>query len=104
MHERLERSAWLLTPSSDVRVPVVDGEEDIERLIRLYPRRITGDERTWLDWEAVARDYDGLRVTERGVSANREREDSPLGPWDVESTLWFRWVFKDVASAAPRER
>jgi hypothetical protein len=54
------------------------------------------------DWQAVARDWDGIHLSVGGVlTAERVRWGQPraqthLFGWDVESTAWLRWVFDRV--------
>jgi len=60
-----------------------------------------------IDFEKLAKDYDGLHVLGRyvadfdpdfeddGVLFRRHRMDITFHSWDVESTVWFRWCFED---------
>lgn len=43
-----------------------------------------------LDFEELAKDYDGMHLTEAGERETRDRfADYTLAGWDCESTLWF---------------
>jgi hypothetical protein len=51
---------------------------------------------TFLDFEAISNDYDGIHLTTNGESATRLTSGISLYGWDVECTLWFRWCFESV--------
>lgn len=56
-----------------------------------------------LDWEAMAREFDGFWLTAGGHwdtrmmyhPEGRDWEQGTYG-WDCETVLWFRWCFDDV--------
>lgn len=54
------------------------------------------------DWNAAANDFDAIHVTARAVVAMQGfRFPGSAGytapaHWDVESTFWLRWPFKDA--------
>jgi hypothetical protein len=54
------------------------------------------------DWKAAAQELDAVHVTARAVVAIQGfRFPSATGftapaYWDVESTFWLRWAFKDA--------
>lgn len=56
------------------------------------------------DWQAVSQDWDGVHVSMGGlVTTERVRwgtigQQTHLFGWSVESTAWFRWVFRRVES------
>jgi hypothetical protein len=99
---------WLLRPDSGAVVYEVDDMLDLRLLQHRYPRfpgtPYEGGFRwptsrpgfeVWcpsLAWPAVARDYDAVRLTEKGWCHLGEHQ-GPLRDWDVASTIWFRWCF-----------
>lgn len=48
-----------------------------------------------LDWPTLARDYDGVELTTRGLDATRYALPGLAG-WDVPCILWLRWCFAAV--------
>ncbi len=86
---------WRLRPSRQARVVEIRGPTDLVWLLEH-----SGDVRTLADdeyvvslnFEQLARYYDGLHVTRRALSQCWPR----LRRWHVESTVWFRWCFDDV--------
>lgn len=84
---------FVLTVDPDANVYVIDTLEDLERLVGMYPydgpisRYLT-----CIDWAEMAKDYDGVQLTEEGQWATRYTTPG-LNGWDCESTAWFRWVF-----------
>lgn len=95
-----EQVVYRLLPLPGARVAVVDRRRDMEKILALYPRRPFGvrSPELLLDWEAIARDYDALRLTARGEKETRYT-GSPLWGWDCESTLWLRWAFRGQEKA-----
>ncbi len=90
---------WLLLPREDARVYTVDNLGDLTNLQMDYPLP-EGVERCGmlflnLSFESMAQDYDAMRLTEEGQWATRFTTPSLYG-WDCESTVWFRWAFKEV--------
>jgi len=92
--------AVLLEVSPEAKVCHIDGVADLEKLIFKYPRvsidslkRIPIDRMSsgTIDWEALARDYDGVHLT-RNAAAEIHEMDRFAG-WDCESTCWFKRVF-----------
>ena len=82
---------FTLTPKPGTRVAVIDSLADLEALIAFYPSEdIIG--KPVLDFEAMARDYDGLWLTEEGQWATRMTTPGLYG-FDMECILFFRWVF-----------
>ncbi len=98
--------SWLGQPyrlrvSGTPTLVVVDSVGDLDELSARYPlRRSLGRfEYSAIDFEALARDVDGLWLTTRGHFESRMRSD--LGrvntyAWDCETVLWFRWTFDRV--------
>lgn len=87
---------FLLTVDPYAKVYVIDTLADLERLIARYPYTPLRDTfLVYVDWAAMANDYDGIQVTESGQWATRLTTPGLYG-WDCESTAWFRWVFTHV--------
>ncbi|HET6919407.1 MAG TPA: hypothetical protein VFI46_08085 [Jiangellaceae bacterium] len=90
---------WLLDVDPGARIYTVDSYADLAGLVASY-----GDPEsryTDLSWGLIARDYDGLHLTDAGQWATRLSHPHDLYTWDCESTLWFRWVFTDVRRHGP---
>jgi len=49
-----------------------------------------------MDWEEIAKHYDGVMLTEAGQVHTRYSRPLSLYGWDCESTVWFRDVFEGV--------
>ena len=64
------------------------------------------DDLIFPDWSSIAADFDGVHMSAYGVAATQgicfsERGRVTAPPfWDVESTLWLRWVFDKPRLAA----
>ena len=77
---------FLLYPKENARVFEVNGREDADRLPwKDVVWEDVGFFRV-IDFEALAKEYDGLHLTEEG---NCRLHMSEFNPWDVESTVWF---------------
>jgi hypothetical protein len=92
---------WLLTADPEAHVLVIDSYADLARATAAYP--LIWDradpfyaERPKLDYEAIARDFDGVHLTDRGQWRTRLTHPLDLYGWDCESTLWLRWSFEGV--------
>lgn len=86
---------WLLDPRPDARIFTICCYADLHNLVGRYPN---SEQRSYgaiayPDWEAIACDYDGVRLTEMGQWDTRLSDPFDLYTWDCESTLWFRWAF-----------
>jgi hypothetical protein len=83
---------YRLTPRAGTQVAVIDSFDDLRALIEAYPLRdaLSG---TGLNFEAMARDFDGIWLTARGQWATRFTTPGLYG-WDVETVLFFRWSFQ----------
>ena len=93
--EGMDTQEFTLIPRPDARVAVIDSLADLEHLIALYPAvDVIG--KPVLDFEAMARDFDGLWLTEEGQWRTRMTTPNLYG-WDMECLLFFRWVFDSVA-------
>ncbi len=90
----------VLSVSTSARVAVIDSASDLTNLIDRYPRTVRS--RHGLDFERLAQDYDGLHLTHEGYLRTRSsRRGSRLIGWDCESTLWFRWMFREWHQVQP---
>lgn len=87
----------LLHPSPTARVYEIDTLADLKRLLRTFGENTLGAGLRfgYPDFEAVAREFDAIHLTDAGQWATRYSEPSLYG-WDCESTLWLRWVFASV--------
>ena len=89
---------WLLTPEPEARIAVVREMQDLKTLLNLYPLHRGKSENhymQYLDFERMARDFDGMHLTDAGQWETRLTEPNLYG-WDCESTCWFRWPFDRV--------
>lgn len=79
--------SWTLKPSDDVVLLHVESRADVAALEECFGKQgLFGVE---LDWEAMAKEFDGLSLSNPWVG------DTFYG-WDCESTLFFRWSFEEV--------
>lgn len=53
-----------------------------------------------IDFEAISDEYDAIHLTEKGQSETRLTNPGLYG-WDVETYLWFDWVFVDMIDSTP---
>jgi len=95
MPEWLTTECYVLYPRTDARIYIIDSYSDLERLVKDYGAVILAG-RPYPDWENIAKYYDAVRLTEKGQAETRFSYPLCLYGWDVESTLWFRNVFRDV--------
>lgn len=104
--ELAKGTLWLLEPDKSARIAVIDTYSDLDQLLSKYA--LVGgllDDLgiRYLDYEAMALDFDGLHLTDRGQWATRLSFPFNLYGWDCESTLWFRWAFKSAREIGPVE-
>ena len=72
------------------KLAVVNNNKDYQKLLKKYPNDLTdicgkNEGPYYLNWHALAKDYDGFRLTFKG-----SRDFIPgVHEWDVESTAWF---------------
>ena len=87
-------SAWRVRFLREVRVWEVHAPEDWHALCVAYPRT-REDGRLAPDWEAAAREWDGVHISLGGVlSSERVRNEdghgwSMMEEWNVERTRWI---------------
>jgi len=102
------QNCYLVFPEDNAKIAVIDSLKDYERLLAHYGRIIRtpkGRALRVLDFEKLAKDFDGLWVTEDGLaecSNNFLLEHrygiTSLWGWDLESIIWFKPKFKEVTS------
>ena len=101
-------ACWRLHVGDSARVYEVNGPLRWHELCVRYPA-IREDGRLTPDWPAVASDWDGAHLTLGGLLTSEQvRMESKEGwsqlwGWDVEQTLWLRWVFKGIDRLADHE-
>ncbi len=76
-------------------VITISSLEDLEKLIARFPTKImTGNDH--ICFETVAKYYDAIHLTSKGLRECHLSYPYDLYGWDCESTIWFRWCFKKV--------
>lgn len=99
---------WRVQARTDARVLEISSANAWAEFVLAYPLRRDG--LFYPDWNAAAADYDGVHVTLRAIIAMQGlslwTDLGPLAPtfWDVESTLWLRWVFASMRLVETRHR
>lgn len=101
--------SWLLVPEKDAKIYTIDSYHDLHVLMEKYkatlempgvPKELlsslTSPFMTHLDFEKLANDYDGIRLTQKGQWETRFSEPYTLYGWDCESTLWLNYKFEKV--------
>lgn len=102
---------WVLMPSSDTPVIVINDWRGFDAVldrygIPLYPDTVALKDKGW-DFGRMAEDgFAGVHLTEaaaRELHWYRDGTDisMSLNSWDVESTVWFQWVFDEPVNATP---
>jgi hypothetical protein len=81
---------YKLEPKVPAKLAVIDSLGDLEDIVADYGR--VAYRMTVLDFERMARRVDGIWLTERGQWATRMTTPNLYG-WDLESILFFRWIF-----------
>jgi hypothetical protein len=95
---------WAMRLEPGVRVFNVAGAADWVTLVRRFP--VAHGDVVVPNWAAVARVYEGVHLTLRGVAAlqgvtlKTDLGTVPGPAWEVESTLWLRWVFPSFEPAS----
>lgn len=83
--------AYVLYPKL-ASIFVIDSIEDLIYLRQNYSENKEVG-RLKLDFEKMSQDFDALHLTQNGQWETRFGDPNIYG-WDVESTIWFRWVFE----------
>jgi len=89
--------AWSVRPRDDARVLEISSATAWAEFVAAYPLRRDG--LLCPDWNAAANVYDGVHMTLQAIIAMQglslQTGLGLLAPafWDVQSTLWLRWVF-----------
>jgi hypothetical protein len=79
----------VLSIAKSARLAIIDSPSDLAAWIERYPRLLRG--RHGLNFERLAEDWDGLRLTHEDYLRTRLRRSSPaLTGWDCESSLRTR--------------
>lgn len=89
------QTKWLLTVNENAKVLKIDAVSDLKRAYEKYgysPYRAIH----MLNYEKIAKDYDGIWLTSKGQWETRFSFPISLYGWDCECTHWFRWVFDKV--------
>jgi hypothetical protein len=92
---------WLLDVKPDVKLLVIDSMDDLDAAWERYPHEGPSYIGRTLDFEAIAKEYDGVWLTADGQWKTRH---PPLGSgwllgfygWDCETIWWTRWSFTKV--------
>jgi hypothetical protein len=107
---------WHVYPNEKARVATINTRDDLAQLGATYDwvRTISHPfflppipffmQQHWtLDFLAIAKDFDALRMTEHAVQEFKSpdprypgMDEGRLPTWGVESTCWFRWCFERV--------
>jgi hypothetical protein len=99
---------WLINIKKDANIFVVDNVDDMHELYDRYEHPMFEGSRTMqIDYTKMSKDYDGIHMTRRGERATRHgnifsrtsnmaRDSRNMYGWDVESTHFFRDVFKNI--------
>lgn len=96
------KKPFLLTPSKDTRIYVVNSYNDLVYLMENYkqchPSSDSYQQPTthFIDFEEISLDYDAIHLTDEGQWETRLSQPHNLYGWDVECTLWLNWSFDYV--------
>jgi hypothetical protein len=92
---------WSVRASNDANVLEITTAAEWVDLVSADPMHRNGF--LYPDWRLLADRWDGIHMTVRAVAATQGMGFSlgrhVVAPayWDVESTLWLRWAFTEVA-------
>lgn len=98
-------STWTVVPQHDARIRHISRAVDWCDLLEEH-HQVQEDGYLGPDWQAVARRHDAVHFTPDAICAvEGYRLTCPSGLsapvyWDVECTLWLRWVFDSVEHVA----
>lgn len=90
---------WLLTPSPNAILYIVENPEDIAAICKGQSQRFSF---ATPDFEELMTRYDGITLTKQGQRNTRFSMPHSFYGWDCESTIWFRWMFDDVEELTRR--
>jgi hypothetical protein len=100
---------WLLDPEPTARIYEIDSYADLQALVEAYPQTEHHEDRGYGSgsesrpaWHLIAKEFDGVRLTDEGQWATRLSNPLDLYGWDCESTLWLRWAFAAVEDGGMR--
>jgi hypothetical protein len=96
-----------IRPRPNARVLLVDGMDDLRRLVAEYPNTVGGApsldriDRRYPDWVAVAAEWDAVYLTDAGQWATRlpPYDDPNLYGWDCPSVLWLQPAYSVAVGA-----
>lgn len=99
----IKGNKFILTIDENARILTFDDKENVKMFIEKFTATVTMESMfggTWdmrtVNWSKVAECYDGIHMTHKGLcNVYPERF---LGGWDMECSVWFRNVFKEVVS------
>ena len=90
---------YVLKPIEEATVVEVTGLADLQTLVDSYERSVPWEthDRAVIDFDQLRRDgFDGVHLTASGQQeCSSLFSEGPRLQWDCESTVWFRWCFKD---------
>jgi hypothetical protein len=98
---------WRLTPKSDTRILHITDRGAFDAMMSRYRHTVSIGPMQFAvtDFERLSHDFDALHVTQRAISEVSataiDPTDASLYGWDLESTLWFRWMFEQVEHLGP---
>lgn len=93
--------AWVMQPKKGARILTINCLEDLIEAHKTYELPAEIKYFTFLDYEEMARDYDGIHLTQKGEIETRYNPMPNLYGWDVESTFWLNWAFEKVEYIGP---
>jgi hypothetical protein len=78
---------YLYAPASGVKIYRIDTADDLRALVKRCGDPARDPPAFEIDFEALARDYDGIHLTTAGLEQTHQRH---LECWDAEGTCWSR--------------
>lgn len=98
-----DQHKWLMKPKTDLNILIVDSHSDLRQIVKKYEKptykgiESSEIEDTIIDFCKIAEDFDAMRLTEKGQKETRRpgKNEPNLYGWDTESTLHFRWNWKE---------
>lgn len=80
---------FILSHNESARIKELKTHQDIIELYKRY-----GLDQSTLDFEEISKDFDAIHLT--GECQEEIKYKLPTLDWDVECTLWFRYVFTKI--------